>query len=88
MQKSILKPGCYMKTTSVLRFLSIYPIQYMEVNNLQKHIGEYDVYFSTSDLKSIMTEKVYKEMECEVITHMILSEEDKKSYYQGTLNLQ
>jgi hypothetical protein len=67
-----LKPGCYMKTTSVLRFLAKFnPIQEMEANKLTKHIGEYDVYFSTSDLKSIMPQSLFHECECECITHII-----------------
>lgn len=88
MQNSKLKPGSYMKTTSVLQFLSKLPIQQMEANNLNKHEGKHNIYFSTSDLKSIISKSIFKEMECEVITHIILSEEDKKAYYQGTLNLQ
>jgi len=71
MNKS-LKPGCYMKTTSVLRFLSIFPTECMNANKLSKHKGEYDVYFSTSDLKTIMSESLFKEIECECTTHLIL----------------
>jgi len=73
---TMLKPGRYMKTTSVLQKLSKFPIQQMNANKLTKHIGEYDVYFSTEDLKSIMTEDSFKWLECECTTHVILSESD------------
>jgi hypothetical protein len=65
-----------MKTTSVLQKLSKFPIQQMNANKLTKHIGEYDVYFSTEDLKTIMTEDAFKWLECECTTHVILSESD------------
>ena len=76
MNKSInhLQPGNYMKTTAVLRFLSHFPIHCMKVNKLTKHIGEYDVYFNTSDLQSVMDKNLFNEMECECVTHMILAE--------------
>jgi hypothetical protein len=66
-----LKPGQYMKTLSVLRFLSKAPIHQMNANKCEKHIGEYDVYFSTSDLKKIMSEAMFQEMECNCITFII-----------------
>ncbi len=69
-----LQPGNYMKTTAVLRFLSHFPIQCMKANQLTKHIGEYNVYFNTADLQEIMSADVFKEMECECVTHMILAE--------------
>ena len=72
-----LKPGHYMKVTSVRVFLSKwFPNIEMEANKLTKHIGEYDVYFSTSDLKTIMSSDHFKELECECTTHVILSESD------------
>lgn len=50
-----------------------------------KHQGEYGTYFSTTDLKNIMMPDLFKELECEVTTHMILSEEEKQSYYNNKL---
>jgi hypothetical protein len=70
-----LQPGNYMKTTSVLNFLNHFPTECMKANKLPKHTGEYDVYFSTADLKAIINKDVFNEMECECITHMILTEQ-------------
>jgi len=68
-----LQPGNYMKVTSVRLFLSKYhPLIEMEANRLPKHIGEYDVYFSTTNLQTIMDKNLFKDLECECITHMIL----------------
>ena len=78
---NILAPGNYMKTTSVLRFLRIFPIECMNANQLTKHIGERDVYFNTADLKTIMEVDLFKEMECECVTHMILTEKEKNAPY-------
>ena len=72
MNKQTLLPGQYMKTTSVLRFISKwFPTQILKIQDLKKHLGEYDVYFSTADLKSVMGEDRFKEMECDCITYII-----------------
>ena len=68
-----LQPGNYMKVTPVLLFLAKHPIQCMNANKLTKHIGEYNVYFNTEDLKPIMPKYLFEELECETVTHMILS---------------
>jgi hypothetical protein len=82
-----LQPGNYMKVTPVRLFLAKhFPIQEMNANKLPKHEGEFDVYFQTSDLKTVMNESQFRELECEVITHMILSETEKKSYYNNSLS--
>jgi hypothetical protein len=70
--KKTLKPGNYMKTTSVIQFLSNASSHQMNVDKCEKHIGEIDVYFSTSDLKNVMSENMFRQMECECVTHMIL----------------
>ena len=70
-----LQPGNYMKVTPVRLFLSKYfPNIEMEANKLPKHTGEYDVYFNTTDLQTIMDKNLFQELECECITHMILTE--------------
>jgi hypothetical protein len=66
-----LQSGNYMKTTQVLDFLRIYPTQCAKANQLTKHIGEYNVYFNTEDLKPIMDNEMFREMECYCVTHMI-----------------
>ena len=71
--KNQLQPGNYMKVTPVLLFLAKHPIICMEANELTKHTGEYNVYFDTKDLKPLMPEYLFKELECETVTHMILS---------------
>ena len=83
--KNSLQSGNYMKVTPVRLFLAMYPIECMNANKLEKHMGEYDVYFKTSDLKTIMSDSIFLELECEVITHMILSEPEKQSYYRNKL---
>ena len=75
MNKQTLLPGQYMKTTSVLQFISKwFPTQILKIQDLKKHLGEYDVYFSTADLKSVMSEDIFKEMEMDCITHIISTE--------------
>jgi len=80
-----LQSGNYMKVTPVRLFLAMHPIECMNANKLEKHMGEYDVYFKTSDLKTIMSASIFRELECEVTTHMILSEPEKQSYYNNEL---
>ena len=80
-----LQSGNYMKVTPVRLFLAMHPIECMNANKLEKHMGEYDVYFKTSDLKTIMSSSIFRELECEVTTHMILSESEKQSYYHNKL---
>ncbi len=79
--KNSLNPGRYMKVTPVRLFLAKYfPIIEMQANELTKHEGEYDVYFSTEDLKSIVSSDIFHILECECTTHVILSVEDLKAY--------
>ena len=81
-----LQSGNYMKVTPVRSFLAKYPIQCMSADKLTTYMGEHDVYFNTSDLKPLMSESIFKELECEVVTHMILSKDEKKSYISNTLS--
>lgn len=82
-----LKPGNYMKVTPVLLFLAKYPIQCMDANKLDKHIGEYGTYFETSDLKNILNSSTFRELETEVTTHVIWNEEQKQAYYRNEISL-
>ena len=85
--KNPLKPGRYMKVDTVSYFLcNNFPSQFKELSSLQIYPGEYDTYYSTSDLKKIMSESLFKEMECECTTHVILSESDLQAYYNNELN--
>ena len=75
MNKQTLLPGQYMKVTSVLQFISKwFPTQILKIQDLKKHIGEYDVYFSTADLQSAIPTTVFEEMEMDCITHIISTE--------------
>jgi hypothetical protein len=75
MNKQTLLPGQYMKVTSVLQFISKwFPTQILKIKDLERHIGEYDVYFSTADLKSAIPTTVFQEMEMDCITHIISTE--------------
>ena len=75
MNKQTLLPGKYMKVTSVLQFISKwFPTQILKIKDLERHIGELDVYFSTADLKSVISTTVFQEMEMDCITHIISTE--------------
>jgi hypothetical protein len=75
MNKQTLLPGQYMKVTSVLQFISKwFPTQILKIKDLERHIGELDVYFSTADLKSVISTTVFQEMELDCITHIISTE--------------
>jgi hypothetical protein len=82
-----LKPGRYMKVDPVSYFLcNNFPSQFKALAQLEIHPGEYAIYYSTSDLKKIMSESLFKELECECTTHLILSESDLQAYYNNELN--
>jgi hypothetical protein len=76
-----LAPGNYMKSNALLHALyQIYrkpDLAETVEKNCPIHIGEFGQYFSTVDLKSIMDPAFFKNLECEIVTHMILSEEEK-----------
>ena len=75
-----LKPGNYMKVSAVLNFIENH-FKFTLQDVVQKvcpiHTGEFDVYYSTTDLKNVIISNIFREMECEVTTHMILTEEEK-----------
>ena len=75
MNKQTLLPGQYMKVISVLQFISKwFPTQILKIKDLERHIGELDVYFSTADLQSAIPTTIFKEMEMDCITHIISTE--------------
>ena len=73
-----LTPGNYMKVSKVLETLNHKwckpTLATVAEKVLTKHSGEHDVYFSTEELKSIMIPDLFKELECEVVTHMIIAD--------------
>ena len=61
MNKQTLLPGQYMKVTSVLQFISKwFPTQILKIKDLERHIGELNVYFSTADLQSAIPTTVLR----------------------------
>lgn len=82
-----LQPGNYMNVQSVNEFIDTYFSQTYgnTIKELPKHQGKTKEYYSTLDLKQIITPSIFKEMECEVITYMILSDEERKSYTNNEL---
>ena len=71
-----LNPGNYMKINRVKETINIKFNRPTLVEIIEKycevHQGEFDVYYNTNDLKSVMMSDFFKELECEVITHVIL----------------
>jgi len=79
---SPLKPGSYMKTGSVLQYLANHPYYIAATKNMPMHTGEYDIYFSTKDLKQSLPKFLFNDMECTCVTHIIFSNTELKRYYQ------
>jgi hypothetical protein len=80
--KSQLLPGNYMKVNSVMNFFCHDGNIKAALARIIKevcpiHEGEFDIYYNTKDLKSIIVPDLFRELECQVITHMILNEEEK-----------
>jgi len=81
MQTPTLLPGRYMKISKVNEYLQKYNSQALPfILRLDIHEGEHDVYYSTIDLKKILKEDFFRDMECSVVTHLILSESEKAIY--------
>jgi hypothetical protein len=76
-----LKPGNYMRVNAVMNYFNHSNIKSTLAGIIEKvcpkHRGEFDIYYDTKDLKSVITPDLFREMECEVTTHMILTEEEK-----------
>ncbi len=70
-----LKPGGYMKVSSLNEFLEskndFYDIS-DKVKGVEKHNGIEDYYYNTEDLKSVIPSDQFRLIECAVITSLIL----------------
>jgi hypothetical protein len=67
--------GNYMKVSRVEDFLSKRPNLVLNVKQTCPiHEGEFDIYYSTEDLKKVIEKDLFQLMECDVITHMIVEE--------------
>ena len=71
-----LKPGNYMKVNRVIEILNHKFCKSTLASIVEKicpkHEGEYDIYYNTKDLKNVIESTLFRELECEVITHMII----------------
>ncbi len=76
-----LAPGRYMKSNAVLHILyQIYQkpdIAELVEKNCLIHKGEFGEYFSIDDLRSVDPEFYKNFLHNEIVTHIILSEEEK-----------
>jgi hypothetical protein len=76
MENQKLQPGNYMKVNSVMEYFYHYNVKSTLAEIIKKvcpiHEGEFNIYYSTKDLKSVIVPDLFREMECQVVTHMIL----------------
>jgi hypothetical protein len=86
-----LQPGNYMKANRVIETLNHRFCKSTLASIIEKvcikHEGEFGEYYNTRDLKSLIEPSLFRELECEVTTHMILSESDKQAYYRNEISL-
>jgi len=69
----MLKPGNYMLVSKVKEFITQYFELYVDaINGLPTHQGELGEYYRTNDLRSVIYDDIFVEMECECVTYMIL----------------
>ena len=65
MQKSILQPGNYMKVNSVMNYFYHVNLKSTLAGIIKKvcpiHEGEFDIYFNTKDIKSVMMPDLFRE---------------------------
>ena len=73
--KITLQPGSYMRTKSVISWLNsnLPNHKYTEqiLDDCKIYIGSESSYFSTKELKPIIKEDMFREMECDCITYTI-----------------
>lgn len=69
---SKLEPGNYMNAQSVISFLEGVHGQFELANRIVKTLKLDNGFYSTSDIKTVIGEVALSEMECEVITHIII----------------
>jgi hypothetical protein len=69
----MLNPGNYMSVSKVNEFIAKYFKLYVNaINALPTHQGELGEYYDTNDLRSVIYDDIFVEMECECVTYMIL----------------
>jgi hypothetical protein len=71
-----LPPGNYMKINNVIFFFTeILPLAEIRRDIMAKCpicVGQRADYFNTLDLQRVMSRGIFQELECQVITHMII----------------
>lgn len=70
-----LKPGGYMKVSSLNEFLESkndFSDISDKVKGVETHTGVEDVYYSTADFKNVIPSDQFRLIECEVVTSLIL----------------
>jgi hypothetical protein len=70
--KQTLKHGNYMKVKYVNAYFAIAPTHLKYVKELPQHKGRHDIYYSTEDLKSIMSPGMFNELEHICTTFLIV----------------
>jgi hypothetical protein len=69
----MLNPGNYMLASKVREFIDKYFDSYAEiVDTLPTHQGELGEYYNTNDLRSVIYDDIFVELECNCVTYMIL----------------
>jgi hypothetical protein len=69
----MLKPGNYMLVSKVNEFIGTHFDLYAEVvDTLPTHQGELGEYYDTNDLRSVIYDDIFVELECNCVTYMIL----------------
>jgi hypothetical protein len=78
-----LPAGSYMKANAVQSYFQSVNLKstLASIINITCPVyeGEYDVYYDTQDLKNVINPGLFRELECEVITHIIMSEDSVMS---------
>ena len=70
-----LQPGNYMKVSKVNEFIENH--FKFTLNDIVKSVcktyeSEHGIYYNTKDLQNVITPFIFKEMECNCVTYMIL----------------
>lgn len=78
-----LPTGSYMKAKAVQSYFQSVNLKSTLASIINStcpvHEGEYDVYYDIQDLKMVIVDGLFRELECNVITHIIMSEDSGMS---------
>jgi hypothetical protein len=69
----MLKTGNYMLVSKVNEFIRAHFQSYVEsLKPLPTHSGKLGEYYDTDDIRKVIYDDVFQEMECDCVTYMIL----------------